>query len=85
MILKVFTKKDDPQLDEALIFTKKYEDDGQTVEYYNLDDAGAHQLAEIFEIFSSPSFVVTQDDGREINVWRGEIPPRSDLSNFLRL
>ncbi|MDD5693388.1 MAG: hypothetical protein WC437_04000 [Patescibacteria group bacterium] len=85
MVLKVFTKEDNPQTEEALLLAKELEDDDQTVEYYDLDEANTHQLAEIFEIFSSPSFVVTQDDGREVYVWRGEIPASGDLKNFLQL
>ena len=83
MVLKVFTKKDDPNIEDVLSFTQMLEDEGQSIEYYDFDAAESHQLAEIFEIFKTPSFVVTQDDGREVYVWRGEIPSTSDLTNFL--
>ena len=84
MILKVFTNANNPETAEAINLAKNLEEEGNRVEYYDLDGDEAHQLAEIFDIYISPSFAITQDDGREIHVWRGLIPLNSELTNYLR-
>lgn len=85
MVLKVFTKEDNPDLQAALDLAKSLEDEGFEVEYFDLDQPESQQLAQIFEIFVSPSFVVTEEDSREVEAWRGTIPTASDIKNFLRL
>jgi len=83
MILKVFTKEDGPGTEEALDLAKEMEENDFQVEYYDFDQPETYKLAEIFEIFSVPSFVVTQADGREVSAWRGEIPSIDEIKNFM--
>lgn len=83
MILKVFTKEEDGITEEALGFCADLEEEFK-VEYLDLDSAEATGQAEIYQIFNSPSFVVTSDDGREITSWRGILPTSDEVKNYLR-
>lgn len=83
MILKIFTQQDNEQTDEALELGKALEQEGFEVEYLDLDQSDTHQLAEIFDVYLSPSFVITQNDGREISSWKGSLPPLSEIKNYL--
>jgi thioredoxin-related protein len=85
MKLKVFTKIENPEYEDAINVGKEFEEDGYDVEYLDLDQTNSQQLAQIFDIYATPAFVVTQNDGKEVSSWRGNIPARDEIKNFMRL
>lgn len=83
MVLKVFTKEDAPEMRNAIELGKEIEADGFKVEYFDAEDEVSTNQLEIFDIYSFPSFVVARDDDAEIECWRGKVPLKYDLVNFL--
>jgi len=83
MILKVFAKEEDFENDFIQEMIDRVADEGFEVEHYDLDSDEAHLQAEVYNIFTSPSFVVAGGDGTEVEAWRGTIPTVADVINFL--
>lgn len=85
MVVKIFTQDDTIEVREALEFGKKLEEEGYEVEYFDADQPEAVAPMEIYDIYSYPSFVVAENDGSEIECWRGTVPLASDIKMFLQL
>lgn len=85
MILKVFTNGDGPIEREALEIGARLESEKATVEYIDLNSEESTLQSQLYDIYSSPSLVVTQDDGKFVECWRGEVPIESEIKNFMRL
>lgn len=84
MILKIYIQEGKSESERALEIADELEEERFTVERLDFDQPEAHLTANIYDILETPSFVVTQDDGREIKSWKGEIPPISDIKIYLR-
>lgn len=83
MILKIFTKGDGPDTRSAKELGEKFEEREFVVEYYESEDEASTNQLEIYDLYSFPSFVVTRNDGAEIECWRGRTPLFSDVLGFL--
>lgn len=79
MEVLIFTKDDGPEMRDALDLGKELEDEKIETEYYDTESPDGASKVELYDIYSTPSFVVIRDDGSIVNVWRGTIPPRSDI------
>jgi hypothetical protein len=84
MKLVIYTKEDGPEAREAIEMGTRIADEGYTVEFIDLEDETGQDV-EIYDIYVTPAFAVTQDDGRLIEIWRGETPTESEIKNFLRM
>lgn len=84
MILKIFTKEDAPEMRRAKEIGENIEGEGHVVEYFEADQPNTVSQAQLYDIYSYPSFVVTAEDGTVIETWRGEPPLESDLKFFLK-
>lgn len=85
MKLKIFINEENPLAQQAKSLGEKLIKEGYDVEYINPDSAEATAQIEVYDIYSYPSFLVTNDDGSEIECWRGTIPLESDLKMFLNI
>lgn len=85
MILKIFTKSDESIERDAIELGQKLENEKNNVQYFDLNDDESYLQAEIYDIYSTPALVVTQDDGRLVEAWQGEVPLESELKNFMRI
>lgn len=83
MVLKIFTKDDGPETRAAKEIGPYFEERKHEVEYYDAEDEACTNQLELYDIYSYPSFVVTRDDGSEVECWRGKIPLKGDVLNFL--
>lgn len=83
MILKIFTKEDSPETRQAKELGPYFEERKREVEYFEADSQEAVQQIELYDIYSYPSFVVARDDGTEVECWRGTVPLKDDILNFL--
>jgi hypothetical protein len=79
----VFTSEEGPETRAAKDMGASLEADGYSVAYYTTEDEQAHTLQELYDIYSYPSFVVTQDDGAFVERWQGSVPLESDIKMFL--
>jgi hypothetical protein len=84
MKLTVFTKGDGPEIREAIETANRIAEEGFTVEFIDLDEDEGGQTVEIYDIYTTPAFAVSQDDGKLVEIWRGETPTDSEIKNFLR-
>jgi hypothetical protein len=84
MLVKVFTKDDGPESRQARELGIKLETEGYDVEYYDADDQKSTADLELFDVYSFPTFVVTENDGMEVECWRGTVPLESDIKMFLQ-
>lgn len=84
MKVLVFTKGDGPEMRQALERGKELEEGRIEVEYYDTEEPDGVSKAQLYDIYSTPSFLVTRDDGALTRMWRGMVPPRSDLEHDAR-
>lgn len=85
MILRVFTKGDGPESRDALELAERVKEGGYDVEYYDLEETESDSLRELYDLYADPSFVIVQNDGKIIEIWKGETPTESALNNYMRL
>lgn len=83
MVLKIFTKNDGPDMRAALEFGKELEAEAYQVEYHDADDQASTQLVELYDTYSYPAFIVTSDQGEQVEAWKGLIPLKFDVKQFL--
>jgi len=83
MVVKVFTKEDASEMREAKELGARLTEQDFEVEYLDADDAAVIPQIELYDIYSYPTFVVAEDNGSEIECWRGKIPMESDIKMFL--
>lgn len=84
MKLTVITNGDGPEMRDALEFAEAMASEKYEVETIDWDDAAAVSLASLYDIFSTPAYIVTENDGRLIEMWQGEnIPLKSDIKHLL--
>ena len=79
MKLKVFTKTDCPNCPAAKKLAEKIEQEGKTVEWFDLDQEDGLTEAVYFDVLSTPSLIVTDEDDEVIKAWRGEVPQINDI------
>jgi len=70
----IFTREDNQLLEEAKDRGKELEDSGVVVEYLDTESYDGVEQAMIYDVYSTPSFVVTRENGSLIKIWRGEVP-----------
>ncbi|MDI6822052.1 MAG: thioredoxin family protein [Actinomycetota bacterium] len=80
--VKLFWKPDCPICPAAKALIANIDVDN--VEYYNLDEANGLAEAVFYGIMSTPSIVITNDNGKEIHSWRGELPSLDELQKCLQ-
>lgn len=83
MKLKVFYQGDAPDMRYAIDKAKELEDEGYTVEYLDWDDAITVSQAETYSIFTTPTYLLIQDDGRLVEVWQKELPAIIEVKNLM--
>ena len=83
MKVLLFTFEDAPEMRDARDLGASLEQDGYAVDYLDSEDEATHNLQELYDIYSYPSFVVVQDDGTFVERWQGVTPMVSDIKMFL--
>lgn len=83
MVLKIFTKEDGPESRNAKELGEKLQGEGYRVEFLDADNEESVQLVELYDLYSFPTFLVTKEDGTQIEIWRGQVPLESDVKMFL--
>lgn len=82
MEVKIFTQDQCPNCPPAKEIGKKLEEQGITVNYYDIKDVDGLTTATLFGIMSTPSIVVSEGD-KEIKSWKGEVPSIQDVKEQL--
>jgi len=82
MKLKLFTKKDCPNCPSAKKILKEVEDSGIPVEYYDSDDVDGLAEGSFYMIMATPSTLLVDDSGVEIDSWRGQDPDVGKIKEY---
>lgn len=83
MIVKVFTQKDCPKCPKAKEIAKKLEEEKIPVSYFDINTVDGLAEAQFHQVLSTPSIVVVNDNGKEINSFRGEAPSASEIKKII--
>jgi hypothetical protein len=79
MKIKLFWKEECPKCPEA----KQLLGDAPNVEMYNLDDVDGLSEGAFYGVLATPSIIVCEDSGRELTSFRGEVPSRQQMAEWI--
>lgn len=85
MKLKIFTKLDCPNCPSAKKVGKQLESKGVNIEWFDLDNEDGLSEAIYFDVLSTPSLIITDEDDEEIKAWRGEVPKLAVIQKELQI
>jgi hypothetical protein len=77
--IKLFWKDECPKCPEA----KALLDGAPNVELYNLNDIDGLSEGAFYGIMATPSIIVVDDLGKEITSFRGEVPSRNQMAEWI--
>jgi len=84
MKLIVITNEEGPETRGALEIADVVAKEGYDVDKIDWESDEAASLARLYDIYSTPAFIVTGDDGRQIEMWQGnQIPLASDITHLM--
>lgn len=81
--VKFFYKKDCPKCPVAKEVVSRLPQ--ELVEYYNLDDVDGLTEGAYYMVVATPTTIVVDESGREVESWRGEIPELAELKAALSI
>ena len=73
MQIKIFWQKNCPHCPEAKNIGKQLEKE-ITVQYFDIDTVDGLAEASYYNIASTPSMIIVDNDDNEIKIWRGKAP-----------
>lgn len=85
MKLKVFTQDGCPNCPTAKRIAKQLEAEGAPVEWYDLDEEMGLTEAVFYDVLSTPSLIITDQEGVELKAWRGEVPSIHQVKKELKI
>ncbi|MDO8507973.1 MAG: hypothetical protein Q7S53_05425 [bacterium] len=86
MKLRIFIQGDAPEMRDAKDLADRVKDsvvDNVDIETLDIEDREGKEVAEVYDITTVPSFLVTTDDGVFINSWVGKIPAEFELKGAI--
>jgi len=78
MKIKIFWQKNCPHCPEAKNIGKQLEKEAE-VQYFNVDTVDGLGEASYYDIASTPSIVVLDNNENEIKIWRGKTPRLEEI------
>ena len=78
MKIKIFWQKNCLHCSEAKNIGKQLEKEA-AVQYFDIDTVDGLAEASYYDIASTPSMVVLDDDDKEIKTWRGKTPRLEEI------
>ncbi len=85
MKLKIFIKTDCPNCPAAKEVGKQLESKGANIEWFDLDNEDGLSEAAYFDVLSTPSLIVIDEDDNEVKAWRGDMPEIEILQKELQI
>lgn len=69
---------------DAQVIADEVAAEGGDIEIIEWESDRAESLARLYDIYSTPAFIVTGDDGSQIEKWQGsELPLVSDIKHLM--
>jgi len=84
MKLKLFTKKDCPNCPAAKKVVKELEADEIFIEYFDVETIDGMTEASFYMAMATPTAVLVDDSGKEIDSWRGQPPNAEKVRNYFK-
>jgi glutaredoxin len=85
MKVKIFTKADCPNCPAAKKIGKELEKKGVQIEWLDMDIEEGLSEAVYFDVLSTPTILITDEDDGEIKAWRGDVPLIDEIEKELKL
>lgn len=83
MLVKIFWKEQCPNCPPAKALGKKLElEEGMDVMYCNIGEPEGLSESVIYDVLSTPSVIVCDEEGDEIKGWRGITPTVDDIKKL---
>lgn len=79
-MVKIFIRRDCPLCPAAKELGRKLQEKEMEVEYFDIDTDTGLAEASFYTVLSTPSVILVNQNGDEINSWRGEVPSDSSLT-----
>jgi thioredoxin-related protein len=76
MKLKLFWRNDCRKCIPAKAICAQLEGDGFAVEYFDIDTVEGMAEAAFYQVASTPTAIVVDEEGKEMTSWRGDFPDR---------
>lgn len=85
MMVKIFWQEKCPSCPQAKALGKKLElDEGMDITYYNIKEADGLSEAIMYDLMSTPSVIICEDNGDEIKGFRGNVPSVNDIKSLIK-
>lgn len=84
MKLRIFIEGDAPEMRDAQECGERIKENSNVeIEILDIEDREGKEVAEVYDIYAVPSFLVTTDDGVAINSWIGQMPAEFELKGAI--
>lgn len=84
MLVKIFTQAQCSNCPPAKELGKKLEREGVKIDWQDTSTIDGLTEAQFYSVLSTPTIVITDDEGGEIKSWRGETPAIKEIKKFLK-
>lgn len=81
--LKLFWREDCGRCGPAKAICAKLEGDGFAVEYYDVESVDGMAEAAFYQVASTPTAIIVDEDGNEAASWRGDLPDAATVMRQL--
>ena len=82
MIVKIFWQENCSRCPTVKELGKKLERNGIKVEYHDVSTADGLAEAMFYDVLSTPSLIITDDEKKEMAAWKGETPNVKEVKKF---
>ncbi len=83
--VKIFLKGNCPKCPAAKEIGRALKKEGISVIHYDLDTLEGLAEASFYSILATPSFIIEDEEEREVAGWRGVIPTLEELKQHLSI
>lgn len=86
MKIKMFLRGDSPEMRDARELARRIKEALDIeAEELDIEEREGKEVAEVYDVYATPSFLVTTDDGVVINSWIGKVPAEFELKGAINL
>jgi hypothetical protein len=82
-LIKIFVKAKCPKCPAAKEIGLELKKEGLPVLHYDLDTIDGLAEASFYSILSTPSVIIEDEQEREVAAWRGVVPTRQEVKQYL--
>lgn len=80
MKVKIFTKITCPKCPAAKTLAGELEKKGTEIQLYDLDNPDGLAESAMFNVMSTPTIIIVDENGQETKSWRGSVPKVEEVT-----